>query len=179
MWIELRFSIRGSVLSYEIHPRASFLEIAGPPSKGSKDLSHAADISKSCTLTLAASFARSPTEASTIPTNFFNGRLDGPTMKTLDLVLANWDFSLNPSDDTILDVSAAGADGRLVNAPMRAVTGHDWDATESDWTKAKYGYGGIHFHEDDLDERMISMMLPGRQTSQSTYLNLLGPVYTQ
>jgi hypothetical protein len=73
-------------------------------------------------------------------------------MKTLDLVLANWDFSLNPSDDTILDVSAAGADGRLVNAPMRAVTGHDWDATESDWTKAKYGYGGIHFHEDDLDD---------------------------
>jgi hypothetical protein len=39
-----------------------------------------------------------------------------------------------------------------VNAPARAVAGHDWDGKESDWTKATYGYGAIHFHDDDLDD---------------------------
>jgi hypothetical protein len=154
MWIELRFTIRSAVLRYEIFPKASFLEITGSPSKGSKDLSHAADISKPCILVFAGSFARSPEEASTFPTNFFNGRLDSPTIKTAcpgNFILAKWDFALNISSDKIFDVSEASAEGRLVNAPMRAVTGHNWDATESDWTKAKYGYGAIHFHEDDLD----------------------------
>ena len=58
------------------------------------------------------------------------------------------------TSDTIVDVSGngTGAEGQLINAPTRAVTGHDWDGMESDWTKAKHGYGAIHFHEDDLDD---------------------------
>jgi hypothetical protein len=40
----------------------------------------------------------------------------------------------------------------LINAPTRAIKGYDWDGTENDWSKAKYGYGAIHFHEDDLDD---------------------------
>ena len=38
-----------------------------------------------------------------------------------------------------------------MNAPARAVTSHDWDASHNDWTRAPYGYGAIHFHDDDLD----------------------------
>ncbi|RFU80548.1 large subunit of -dimethylformamidase [Trichoderma arundinaceum] len=69
-------------------------------------------------------------------------------------VLAKWNFSLKTPSDNIVDISNNGtsAEGQLVNAPTRAVTGHDWDGMESDWTKAKYGYGAIHFHEDDLDD---------------------------
>jgi hypothetical protein len=38
----------------------------------------------------------------------------------------------------------------------RAVKGFDWDGTQPDWTKASYGYGAIHFHEDDLDPVWLS-----------------------
>lgn len=156
-WIELRFTMRGAVLSYEICPKSSFADIPQPPSKGSRDLGQATDLSIPCVIVFAASFARCPNEPSTTPTNFFNGRLDSPTMKSAcsgGYVLAKWDFSLQISSDIIVDVSGngTGAQGRLVNGPTRAVTGHDWDGVESDWTKAKYGYGAVHFHEDDLDD---------------------------
>lgn len=87
--------------------------------------------------------------------DFFNGRIDGLTLKSCgkqSSTLAKYDFSLNMSSDQIVDVSGHGHDGVLVNAPTRAVRGHDWDGSESDWTRAKSGYGAIHFHDDDLDD---------------------------
>ena len=54
--------------------------------------------------------------------------------------------------DSIIDISGNNRHGVLVNAPTRAVKGHDWDGSQPDWTKATYGYGAIHFHEDDLDD---------------------------
>ncbi|KAH8805087.1 hypothetical protein F5884DRAFT_708286 [Xylogone sp. PMI_703] len=153
-WTELRFTIQDAILYYGISPRSSFAEPPGSPVKGHKHLNYEANISDPCILTFATSFAKGPDEASTHPTNFFNGRLDSPTMKrpSGSDVLAKWDFSINMSGDEISDVSKTGANGRLVNAPTRAVTGYDWDGTESDWTKARFGYGAIHFHEDDLDD---------------------------
>ncbi|CAG9990303.1 unnamed protein product [Clonostachys byssicola] len=88
-------------------------------------------------------------------TEVFNGRIDRLTLKTHDqkpLVLVEYDFSLNMSSDQIVDVSGRAHHGVLVNAPTRAVKGHDWDGSESDWTRAKYGYGAIHFHDDDMDD---------------------------
>lgn len=87
--------------------------------------------------------------------DFFNGRIDSLTLKTLgqhSSTLAKYDFSLDMSSDHIVDISGRGHDGVLVNAPTRAVTGHDWDGSECDWTRAKSGYGAIHFHDDDLDD---------------------------
>ncbi|CAK7212928.1 hypothetical protein SCUCBS95973_001626 [Sporothrix curviconia] len=49
-------------------------------------------------------------------------------------------------------MSGNARDGIVVNAPTRAVKGHDWDGVETDWTKASYGYGAIHFHDDDLND---------------------------
>ena len=69
--------------------------------------------------------------------------------------LVEFDFSRNTSDDYILDQH--GNRGVLVNAPARAVTGHDWDAKYVDWTKAKYGYGAIAFHDDDVDDASWEM----------------------
>lgn len=155
-WIELHFTIQDTVLSYEICPKSCFADIPQLPSKGSWDVDQVIDLYMPCVLVFAASFATCPNEPSIIATNFFNGRLDSPVMKSggsNGSVLAKWDFSLKMSSDIIVDVSGkTGAQGRLMNGPTRAVTGHDWDGMESDWTKAKYGYGAIHFHEDDLDD---------------------------
>lgn len=156
-WIELCFTIRGADFEYEIRPKPTFTDIPQPASSGKKTLGYEAYITKSCILSLSAMFAVGPGEASINPTNFFNGRLDSPTMRSAcsnNHILSKWDFSLKMSTDSIVDVSGngEGVEGRLINAPTRAVTGHDWDGMESDWTKAKYGYGAIHFHEDDLDD---------------------------
>jgi hypothetical protein len=86
-------------------------------------------------------------------TNFFNGRIDSPIIRSLKHgTIVQYDFARNMTTDTILDTSGGGRNGRLVNTPTRAVRGYNWDGTEVDWTKAKYGYGAIHFHEDDLDD---------------------------
>jgi N,N-dimethylformamidase len=39
-----------------------------------------------------------------------------------------------------------------VNLPMRAVTGHNWDSFEMDYTRARSQYGALYFHDDDLDD---------------------------
>lgn len=88
-------------------------------------------------------------------TDFFNGRIDGLALKTCGpnpSVLAQYDFSLDMSSHRIVDTSGQGRHGTLVHAPTRAVTGHDWDGSECDWTRAKFGYGAIHFHDDDMDD---------------------------
>lgn len=152
-WIELRFTIRGADFEYEIHPMSTFTDIPQPESSRKKTLGYEADIVKSCILALAAMFAVDPDEASNNATNFLNSRLNSPTMRSgcsNNHILVKWDFSLKISTDNIVDVSGnrAGAENHLINALTRAVTGYDWDGTESDWTKAKYGYGAIswNFH---------------------------------
>ncbi|KAE9363491.1 hypothetical protein N431DRAFT_474518 [Stipitochalara longipes BDJ] len=37
-------------------------------------------------------------------------------------------------------------------AYLQAVKGFDWDGSEPDFAKVNFGYGAIHFHEDDLDD---------------------------
>lgn len=89
------------------------------------------------------------------PSCFYNGRLDSPVFTVSGpsrQVIAKYDFSKNISTDIIEDVSGNGRNGVLMNAPTRAVKGYDWDGSQPDWTKATYGYGAIHFHEDDLDD---------------------------
>ncbi|KAL4886798.1 hypothetical protein BJY04DRAFT_212775 [Aspergillus karnatakaensis] len=97
------------------------------------------------------------------PSCFFNGRLDSPSFATTGSarrILAQYDFSRDISSDSITDVSGNGQHGTLINAPTRAVKGYNWDGSEPDWTKARYGYGAIHFHEDDLDDAKWSTNFP-------------------
>ncbi|KAJ5618747.1 hypothetical protein N7510_002731 [Penicillium lagena] len=86
------------------------------------------------------------------PSCFFNGRLDSPVFIITGTTVARYDFSKGIPSDSIMDVSGNNRHGVLINAPTRAVKGHDWDGSEPDWTKASYGYGAIHFHEDDIDD---------------------------
>ena len=86
----------------------------------------------------------------------FNGKIDGFKIDATSAgrleTLLNFDFSLNIPTDQVRDISGKNHHGTLINAPARAVTGHDWDASQVDWTHASYGYGAIHFHDDDLDD---------------------------
>ena len=86
----------------------------------------------------------------------FNGKIDGFKIETISNgtveTLLDLDFSFDIPTDQVRDVSDNHHHGTLINAPARAVTGHDWDASLNDWTRASCGYGAIHFHDDDLDD---------------------------
>lgn len=156
-WVELHFDIQGKALAYNIIPLPLVADVPPPLVKATRILNGDSDFSKPCKVLFAASFAATAEEASRYPTNFFNGRIDSPKLKSAGeqgAVLAQWDFSRNISSDAIVQVtgSISKVGGRVINSPTRAVTGHNWDGMESDWTKATYGYGAIHFHEDDLDD---------------------------
>ena len=89
------------------------------------------------------------------PSCFLNGRIDSPSFTmtgSATRIVAQYDFSREISSDSIIDVSGNGRHGVLINSPTRAVKGYNWDGYQPDWTKATYGYGAIHFHEDDLDD---------------------------
>ena len=107
-------------------------------------------------------------QASGRPGAFYNGKLDNPrlydrvlTPEELRAVkagkapadaVANWDFSADIQSDLLTDRSAHRLNGRTVNLPMRAVTGHNWDSSLMDYTRAPEQYGAIYFHDDDLED---------------------------
>lgn len=154
-WIELQMDIGKDTLRASLVPIPHFAAKPSPSAYLEQKLSGNAEVSKSCQLKFGASFASTPTSAFPRATNFFNGRIDSPSIKPLgDLsrTILSYDFALDMSSDRIVDISGSGCHGVLINAPTRAIKGYDWDASETDWTKAKYGYGAIHFHDDDLDD---------------------------
>ncbi|KAM0554870.1 hypothetical protein ACHAPJ_006605 [Fusarium lateritium] len=166
-WTALNFTIQSDKVNFKLTPIASISEKTTSPVAGSKALTNKASMQGDCVLAIAASYAESADKSCEKPVNFFNGRISGPELRSATPeapVIAKWDFSLQMDGDIIVDVSKAGANGRLVNAPTRAVSGHDWDGTESDWTKTDRGYNAVHFHEDDLDdaafETDLSLVLP-------------------
>jgi N,N-dimethylformamidase len=100
----------------------------------------------------------------------FNGKIDRPTLARRALTPAElraaatapstsvsagdaiglWDLAADIATDRVTDRSPNHLHGRTVNAPKRAVTGHNWDGSEMDWRRAPHQYGAIHFHDDDL-----------------------------
>ena len=86
----------------------------------------------------------------------FNGKIDSFMIESISAgrleTLLKLDFSFDIPTDQVRDVSGNNYHGTLINAPARAVTGYDWDASQNNWTRASYGYGAIHFHDDDLDD---------------------------
>jgi N,N-dimethylformamidase len=82
-----------------------------------------------------------------------------------DALLGAWDFSRDISSERVTDLAPHALHGEIVNLPLRAVTGHNWDASEMNWSRAPQQYGAVHFHDDDLDdarwENDFSWTLPG------------------
>ncbi|WP_147449621.1 N,N-dimethylformamidase beta subunit family domain-containing protein [Actinomadura pelletieri] len=102
------------------------------------------------------------------PAGFYNGKIDAPRVydRALDDreiralrrggpaggAVASFDFSRNMDTDRIVDTSGNGLHGRAVNLPVRAVTGHNWQADEQDFKRAREQYGAMYFHDDDLGD---------------------------
>jgi len=103
----------------------------------------------------------------------YNGKIDRPRVTTLTLsqaemdapagahVVAAWDFAdgiitKGPRRGIwtrkVTDTSANGLHGKVVNQPLRGVTGYNWDSTEMCYLYAPEQYGAIHFHDDDLHD---------------------------
>ncbi|KAJ9608973.1 hypothetical protein H2200_006744 [Cladophialophora chaetospira] len=173
-WIGVRLVLEQNSASLSLEPVQFVCEKTPAAVQLRKTLERPLRLLPTCTLLFAASNAESRIKGSSQRTSFFNGRIDAPLIKSLqDGIIARYDFSRNIPDDGILDISSAGHHGVLINAPARGVRGHDWDGTEVDWTKAKSGYGAIHFHEDDLDDAA------GRQILRYGFLPTRDPASTR
>ena len=123
-------------------------------------------------LMAATSLATSPSE-SLAALGLFNGKIDSPCLfgRALepgevrqlrqgtppsevagDHLIACWDLSRDHASTLVTDSGPHGLHCTLVNMPTRAVTGHNWTATEAAPGLAPEQYGAIHFHRDDLED---------------------------
>lgn len=158
-WYHLQFIVEPGAGAVRLHAQAKTRDI-GERSVAFKEehrLPHAACIASNKPLTIAGDSCQCGPSAQLERSRSFNGKIDGFKLETRSKhtshTLLDFDFSLDIPTDRIRDTSS-GLYGKLINGPSRAVTGHGWDASQSDWTRAPYGYGAIHFHDDDLDDAM-------------------------
>ena len=159
-WYHLSFSVDLLTRIARVKARAKARDI-GEPSKLVEEehwLPQAAQIASNEPLTIASDSIGCDPSAQPIKSGSFNGKIDGFRIETATKgnvnTLLDLDFSLDISSNNIRDMSQNKHHGELFNAPSRAVTGHDWDPSQSDWKRASYGYGAIYFHDDDLDDAM-------------------------
>lgn len=98
----------------------------------------------------------------------FNGKIDSPRLfgralskQEIDALRANgaprdavaaWDFEADIGARRVSDTSTNKLNGRTVNMPPRAMTGHAWTTNQTQFQGAKGQYGAISFHDDDLDD---------------------------
>jgi hypothetical protein len=133
-WVEVKVVINGSIFTAAITPLSLFASAGASFFVVEHHLKNSMKLSETTSLIFGASYAEL-TASFSRPTNFFNGRLDSPSIKTTSkpsTTLLKFDFSRNMSSDFIMDISGNGHTGKLVNAPTRAVKGYDWDGTEVD-----------------------------------------------
>ncbi len=89
----------------------------------------------------------------------FNGKLEAPVVSAgpgaadggRPFVYA-WPLGRGAGTSELYDTSSEGASLRLVNAPTAGVTGHNWDGTVMDFTRAPEQYDALAFHDDDLED---------------------------
>ncbi len=82
----------------------------------------------------------------------FNGKIARPKLFSDGAAIADWDFAGDMGSVTVPDRGALGMHGTLVNMPLRAVKGPDWDGSAQDWKVRPDHYDAIHFHDDDLSD---------------------------
>ncbi|KIH89833.1 hypothetical protein SPBR_00263 [Sporothrix brasiliensis 5110] len=151
VWAKVKLVIQGSHVKLDLAPTAFRAEAVPAATSSTSALSADARPFTTGPLLVAAAQGDGKRAA-----DFFNGRIDSLSIKALESAtprsLAQYDFSLDMQSNSMVDTSGHGRHGTLINAPTRALPGYNWDGSENDWTKAKYGYGAIHFHDDDMDD---------------------------
>ncbi|HBC07983.1 MAG TPA: N,N-dimethylformamidase large subunit, partial [Rhodospirillaceae bacterium] len=75
-------------------------------------------------------------------TSHFNGKVEAPVILAGDgdVPLAAWDFSRDMASLTVSGDGPLAGDGVLVGAPVRAMTGSNWDASQMCWHHATDQY---------------------------------------
>ncbi|KAL4906336.1 hypothetical protein BDW74DRAFT_177350 [Aspergillus multicolor] len=158
-WFHTRLTVREKAVEVQVTHVPWGNETTPSPTIFQETLRDTAVLESGSPLVIAATYAVNPTTASIRPVHFFNGRIESPTFvawgrngATRDI--ARYDFSIGIDTDEVTDVSGSGLNGILINAPTRAVRGHNYDhrLIGVSWKEATYGFGAIHFHEDDLDD---------------------------
>lgn len=150
-WVRLEFAANKTNVDVALTPVTYLGHKRGEPYQQTTQLAAPISLATSDILTVAATRPSLGDRS----TDCFNGRVDGVSLTATGAVeraVLRLDFYQRMDTDIVIDASGAGRHGTLVNAPTRAVAGHDWDGSETDWTKAPYGYGAVHFHEEDLDD---------------------------
>lgn len=158
-WLNVKVAMLGKTVTTDVHQLNRLAEKAPSAELGATHrLSQSLHLGSN-PLLFGAGMFNGVGEPSTKPSSFYNGRIDSPSFavinnneQMLHTIIAKYDFSKDISSDMIHDVSGNSRNGALINSPTRGVKGYNWDGTQPDWTKASYGYGAIHFHEDDLDD---------------------------
>lgn len=67
-------------------------------------------------------------------------------------LVARWNFGREVHSSRLVDEGPYKADGRLLQAPARAVPGRNWTGREVDFRRAPDEYGAVHFHDDDVGD---------------------------
>lgn len=156
-WFHLRIVVEPSagIVILDAQAKARDIGEQAVTFREERRLPGAARIASERPLTIASDSTDGGSSTQRIGSSSFNGKIDRfkleTSLKGSTETLLDFDFSLDIPSDRIQDVSN-GFFGELINGPSRAATGHDWDASQSDWTRAQYGYGAVHFHDDDLDD---------------------------
>ena len=81
-WVEVKVVIDGSSFTAAVTPLSLFASGGAPPVAVEHQLQNTLKLSEATSLILGASYAESATASFSRPTNFFNGRLDSPSIKT-------------------------------------------------------------------------------------------------
>ncbi len=124
---------------------------------------------------IIAGYATTTPSDVTIVAGHYNGKIDRPRIYARALgggellslaeggpavahgLIAAWDFAdgIGPHGiptDRVIDTSGNRLQGRCVNMPARAMTGHNWTGSEENFIHAPQQYGAIHVHDDDLED---------------------------
>jgi len=65
-------------------------------------------------------------------------------------LITDFDFAREMKTDRAVDISPSGLEGKVINAPERAVRGAFFHGSSVNWTQAPDEYDAIGFHADDL-----------------------------
>ncbi len=71
-------------------------------------------------------------------------------------IIAAWDFTANIDDNAsatqIIDSGLFSLHGHCINMPVRAMPGFNWTSDYMSYRHNKEEYGGIHFHDESIDD---------------------------
>jgi hypothetical protein len=157
LWYFLTFAFDTERRTVSVSARSKDSHIvASQTETNSLTVAHSFALASSEILTVASHSSRERVSSAPIQSSTFNGKIESFVIDLITGVesktILHLDFSKEIPTDRIADVSDGALEGSLINSPTRAVTGHDWDASETCWASASHGYGAIHFHDDDVDD---------------------------